>query len=91
MSDATAKILQNFADKSFGNKERYIVDVDNPLPAGVTVNTLFIMENVTGFSCVDHRLLGNGTYPTSISAGLPLYSNYTDVSVESGKILCILN
>ena len=28
----TAQILQNFADKSFGNKERYIVDVDNPLP-----------------------------------------------------------
>lgn len=91
MDNATAQILQNFADKSFGNKERYIVDVDNPLPAGVTVNALFIMENVTGFSCVDHKLLGDGTYPTNISAGLPLYSSYTDVSVESGKILCILN
>lgn len=87
----TAQILQNFADKSFGNKERYIVDVNNPLPAGVTVNTLFIIEDVTGFSCVDHKLLGGGTYPTSISTGLPLYSNYTDVSVGSGKILCILN
>ena len=87
----TAQILQNFADKSFGNKERYIVDVDNPLPAGVTVNAMFIMENVTGFPCVDHKLLGEGTYPTNISAGLPLYSEYSNVSVESGKILCILN
>lgn len=91
MSDATAKILQNFADKSFGGKTKYIVNAATPLPAGVMVNTLYFLTNVTGFSCTDLLLEGDGTYPTSLLAGTELPSMYTDVAVTEGSILCMIN
>lgn len=91
MSDATAKILQNFADKSFGGKTKYIVSADAPLPAGVVVNTLYFLTNVTGFSCTDLLLEGDGTYPASLLAGTELPSMYTDVAVSEGSILCMVN
>ena len=91
MGDATAKILQNFADKSFGGKTKYIVDAGTPLPAGVIVNTLYFLTNVTGFSCTDLLLEGDGTYPTNLLAGTELPSMYTDVAVTEGSILCMIN
>ena len=92
MDNVTAQILQQFSDKSFGLKPKFIVDVDHPLPAGMVVNVLYCETNVAGFSCVDHKLLtGSGAHPATLLAGTELPSVFTDVVVTEGSIYCMVN
>lgn len=89
MNNATAQIVQQFSYDSFGNKSHFIVDSNTASPNGVAMIYCIVLEDVTGFSATDEHLIGTGTYPTEFAAGFEFPDGLKDISVTTGKILCI--
>ena len=85
-----ARATIDFNDKSFGNVAKYLVDVDNPLPTGVIVNTLQFLTDIEGFECIDHTVVAGGAdYPTTAVLGDKWYGQFESVVVTSGTIACM--
>ena len=82
-------LFKEFSSRTFGGKKRYIVDSDNSSPVGAVMGYCIVLEDVTGFSATDVYLEGEATYPTEFAAGFELPDGLKDISVTTGKILCI--
>ena len=89
MKDNTSKEIGKLGDRQFGKNTRVIVDSDNDSPADTIMGYCIVLEDVTGFSATDVYLEGEAVYPTEFAAGFELPDGLKDISVTTGKILCI--
>jgi hypothetical protein len=89
MKDNTSKEIGKLGDRQFGKNTRVIVDSDNDSPTGTIMGYCIVLEDVTGFSATDVYLEGEATYPTEFAAGFEFPDGLKDISVTTGKILCI--
>lgn len=89
MKDNTSKEIGKLGDRQFGKNTRVIVDGDNSSPAGTIMGYCVVLEDVTEFSATDVYLEGDATYPTEFAAGFEFPDGLKDISVTTGKILCI--
>ena len=84
--DGLYKLIKKHWDRAFGLTGNFIVDSSTELSGGV-YSTMTVLEDVTGFSCTDGKLItGSSTHPTDLSAGTTLYGEFTAASVTAGSI-----
>lgn len=75
---------------SFGLHKHFYVSSGNPL-INIETRTIQILEAVAGLSMEDSLSInGSSAIPASLPVGIQLNGAFTNISVSSGVILCIL-